>query len=355
MPEYRFWVRDPSGTWTVVRDWGPSSTHTWNTHGLVSGTYTLRISVRALGAAAGQAYTDVAYELTAAPACTGVTLGASPASPRAAGASVGLTAGGTNCAEYRFWLGLPNGSWQVLRDWDTGNTYTWTTTGLAEETYTLRASGRAAGATDGQAYADSPYELRSPRCTAASLSVDPASPQVIGADIDLSAVAACDAGATPGYRFWLGLPNGSWSLLRDWGAGNTDTWDTAGRAPGAYTLRVAVRAAGASAGQAHTDVAYTLAAAPPCTGVGLSPNPASPRPVGTSVELTASGTNCAEYRFWVRNPQGTWSVLRDWGAGTGHTWSTSGLAPGTYTLRVSGRATGASSGQDYADVPYTLS
>jgi exo-beta-1,3-glucanase (GH17 family) len=253
------------------------------------------------------------------------------------------------CAQYRFWVRDPNGAWSLLRDWGAGS-HTWSTAGLTPGMYTLRGTGRAPGAPAGQAYADVAYELTSPPpCSGVALSASPGSPQTVGTSVSLGAIGTNCAE----YRFWQQDPGGSWSLLRDWGSAATHTWTTAGLASGPYVLRASGRAVGAPSGQAYADIPYALSAPPACTGVSLGASPASPRSVGSSVSLTAGGTNCAEYRFWQRAPNGTWTELRTWGVGS-HTWNTAGLTPGAYTLRASGRAAGAPTGQAWVDIPFMV-
>jgi hypothetical protein len=52
-PEYRFWVRAPSGAWTIAQDYSPTSTFTWT-----AGTYQVEVDVRDQGA--GATYETVA-------------------------------------------------------------------------------------------------------------------------------------------------------------------------------------------------------------------------------------------------------------------------------------------------------
>ena len=48
----------------MTRDWGSDANYTWSTAGRQEGTYTLRVSVRAVGATTGRAYRDEPFAIT---------------------------------------------------------------------------------------------------------------------------------------------------------------------------------------------------------------------------------------------------------------------------------------------------
>ena len=78
--------------------------------------------------------------------------------------------------------------------------------------------------------------------------------------------------------------------------------------------------------------------------VTVSASPASPKPEGTSVTFTAhpfGGTGSNEYKFWLKNPAGTWSVGKGYNVpGNSWTWNTTGLPPETYSVQVCARNAG---------------
>jgi hypothetical protein len=64
-PEYRFWVRDLSGRWNIVRDYSPTSTFSWNTTGLAPGSYGLEVDVRNQSSTAPyETVTNLGFTLT---------------------------------------------------------------------------------------------------------------------------------------------------------------------------------------------------------------------------------------------------------------------------------------------------
>jgi hypothetical protein len=79
-----------------------------------------------------------------------------------------------------------------------------------------------------------------------------------------------------------------------------------------------------------------------CTGGSVSPTTSS-QTAGSTISLTAASTGCAapRYEFWVQYPDGTWHLQQGWG-GAAFNWTTTGLAPGTYTVHAWVNQTGTS-------------
>src|SRR5207302_7071622 len=86
--------------------------------------------------------------------------------------------------------------------------------------------------------------------------------------------------------------------------------------------------------ESYAITSFTLGVAG-CTSAGVSPNLASPQAVGTSIGFTAMSTGCTapQYEFWLLAPGGAWTVKQGYGAGA-WSWTTMGLAPGTYQVGV---------------------
>ena len=123
-PRYRFWVRDPGSRWSMVQDYSAATTHAWPQTYRV-GLYALEVDVRDVSESV--AY-DVVFNTTfQATGCSAASLSASP-STAPHGTSVTLTGTGTcpGTATYRFWARAPGGSWQIVRDYSTANTFAWT-------------------------------------------------------------------------------------------------------------------------------------------------------------------------------------------------------------------------------------
>src|SRR5688572_24700411 len=65
-PEYRFWVRDLSGTWNMTQDYGGNQFN-WNTTGLAPGMYGLGVWIRQQGSGDEyEQYAAIDFVVTAA-------------------------------------------------------------------------------------------------------------------------------------------------------------------------------------------------------------------------------------------------------------------------------------------------
>jgi len=171
-------------------------------------------------------------------------------------------------------------------------------------------------------------------CTSAALSANPPVSQPAGTTVTWTGFSAgCPH---PLYRFWELDPGSRWSMVQDYGTSNTFTWHSP-LVTGTYQFEVDVR--DTTSLQAYDQVAnarYTLTSGSACTGVILGTSPPSPGGTGVAVTMTASSTGgCANpvYRFWVKDPGRSWSIVQNYGTSNTHLWAQTGAA-GTYALEV---------------------
>src|SRR5690348_4078478 len=143
-PLYRFWELDPGSRWSMVQDYGTSTTYAWSSP-KIAGTYQFEVDVRdATSGAAYDAVANSAYVLRSGSACTGVSLTTAPASPGGTGVAVtmtGTSAGGCANPVYRFWVKDPGSRWSMVQDYSAATTHLWTQTGAAG-TYALEVDVR---------------------------------------------------------------------------------------------------------------------------------------------------------------------------------------------------------------------
>jgi hypothetical protein len=235
-PTYRFWVQAPGGAWTIKQDYSTTNTYSWPITGAATGNYGLEVDVRDQGSTdTYEKVNNLTYLIGATP-CSTPTLGASPISPGATGASVSFAATTSGCANprYRFWIQAPGGPWSIKQDYGTANTFTWTGTGLGGA-YGVEVDVRDQSETVSyDAVKNANYLLNG--CTAASLSANPPT-AAHGSSVALTAIASCPG--TPTYRFWAKAPGGIWTVIQDYGTSNTMSWIPA--AAGTYSLEVDVR------------------------------------------------------------------------------------------------------------------
>jgi hypothetical protein len=171
-------------------------------------------------------------------------------------------------------------------------------------------------------------------CTGVTLT--PASPINVaaGSTINLNATAAgC---SSPQYKYWIGYSNGTWQVLRDWGAA-AFVWNTNPAARGHYLIHVWANQVPSSTWEAFAEATVNLTV---CASATLTPATVT-QPAGSTVALSATSTGCASplYEFWIGYANGTWQVLRTWGGPT-YNWVTNPASAGTYTIHVWANNTG---------------
>jgi len=256
--------------------------------------------------------------------CTGASL--SPAAPsQPAGSTISFIAASTGCStpEYEFFVQYPDGSWNLKQGWG-GAAFNWNTAGLAPGTYTVHAWVNSAG-TGHDAIGSATVTLTG--CTSASLSPAAVAP-AIGSTITFTASSAgCP---NPVYEFWIQYPSGAWYLKQGWG-GATFSWNTAGIGPGTYTVHAWANQQGAAP---TLEVYGSSTVSTACSSASVSPAIAN-FAAGLTGTFVAASAGCPnpEYEFWVQYPDGSWNLKRGWGGGM-FSWSTAGLAPGTYLIHA---------------------
>src|SRR5205814_4681086 len=274
-------------------------------------------------------------------ACATASLSPSVASPSTPGASILFTASSTGCdnAQYRFFVQPPGGSWIAQTGYG-GNAWTWNTTGFAPGVYGVGVWVRNSGSPlSYEAYWLGTFTLAVSRCTSATLGSATASPQAAGTSVTFNASATGCPNAS--YRFYLLRPGGSWTMQRDYGASSW-TWSTAGLANGTYQVGVWARQQGSAASYDAFGFDTFVIGAGSCA-VRMSGDVAPPLAPGTTVAFTATSTGCSsspQYQFWLLPPGGSWTVKQAYGASGAWSWSTAGLAPGTYQVGVWARSAG---------------
>jgi hypothetical protein len=172
-------------------------------------------------------------------------------------------------------------------------------------------------------------------CTAATLS--PA-----GQDLPPGTAVEFTAGSTgcnARYKFWLGYPNGTWQMLRDWG-GPTYKWNVNPAAKGHFKVHVWANDMSGSQTK-YEAVAESIVNLVVCASATLSPASITQK-AGTPVAFIGGSTGCLspQYEYWIGYPNGTWQVLRPWQAAKDFTWNTNPLARGTFTIHIWANNTG---------------
>jgi len=362
--EYQFRLRNPSGVWSVARDYSSTSSWTWNTTNLAIGKYYIEVWARNAGStAAWEAYKTMSFTLS--PPAMAVTLTSNAASPQSLGNRITFTAaasGGSGSYEYQFRLYNPFSEsmvsgWYVARPYNTMPSWTWDTTDWWAGKYYIEVWARSVGSTAAwEAYKNMSFTLLTP-ASAVTLSANAVSPQSVGNKITFTAAASGGSGSYE-YLYKVRNPAGVWSVTRTYSAEAAWTWNTAGLATGTYKIEVWTKNAGSNAAwEAYKNMSYTLRL--PVTAVSLNSDKPSPQARGTAITFTASATGTTEsyvFQFRLRTPSGVWSIVRDYSSTPSWTWNTSvGQAAGGYLIEVWAKNTGSSAAWEaYRNTGFTL-
>jgi hypothetical protein len=347
-PLYEFWLRSPSGAWSVVQPYSTKATFTWSTAGQAAGSYRFSVWSRVSGGAGVNGTSPYTYDSFSAfpyavtAGCPSMTANASPASSAGVGSTVTITAAASGCPNprYQFWLLPPGGTWTVIQPYSTNATLTWNTAGWAGGSYRFSVWAADASSTASyDAFSAFQYTLTTTPCTAMSATSSPASTAGLGTVVTITGSASgCP---NPQYVFWLLPPGGTWAQVQAYSSNASFTWNTSGKEAGSYRFSVWARDASSSSSyDAFSAFQYSLTTTP-CTGMTASASPATSAAVGATVTVTGGATGCpsALYEFWVLPPGGTWTLAAPYSTNATFTWSTAGSAAGSYRFSVWARDT----------------
>jgi spore germination protein YaaH len=255
-PVYQYWLQDPSGRWTMVRPFSIDPTWSWNSAGLIPGTYTVHAWANQYGdsTAIWESYGTSTITLTG---CTSAAI-SPPTSSVAPGTTVSLTASSVGCANplYEWWVQYPNGIWYLKQNFG-GNTFSFSTAGLPLGTYYIHVWANQQGSwmQSWQAYGSA--TVANVVCTAATLSPKSGSAP---AGTTVTFTAGSSGCPNPVYAFWLQYPDSTWHLIGPFTTASSWAWNTAGYPKGNYVIHVWANQQGSdtSSWQAYGSATYTL-------------------------------------------------------------------------------------------------
>jgi len=147
-PEFRYAYRlNGNSTWILIGSgaFGPSA-QGWNTTGLASGLYNLRVEARSVGNL-GMAESTNVINFAVGSTCSSVTSSANPPTPAAVGTQVAIT-GNATCsggatAQYRYSY-QTGATYTLLRDYGPA-AFVWDTSSFASGAYLILVEARATG------------------------------------------------------------------------------------------------------------------------------------------------------------------------------------------------------------------
>ncbi|TAL16920.1 hypothetical protein EPN96_07000 [bacterium] len=308
------------------------------------------------------AYNTTGNSPPATALATGVTLTASPASPRTVGTSVVFTAagfGGAGAYQYEFHLkGPPTGNVDtIVRPYSTVPTWTLNSSasyvGVNSVTVYVRSGGVTSAFESGKTL-NYTFTGLSP-ATGATLTSSLSSPRLAGVTVTFT---ASGSGGTGNYQYQFVLKGPSTGnvaqVVRAYSTTTTWSWVTSAANIGKNTITVNVRSAGNSSPyDVQKSMSFDITSLAPATGVTLTSNVRSPQILGSTINFTASGTGGTgtyEYQFILKGPatNNISTVMRPYSATPTWMWNTSELDQGSNIITVYVRSVGNTTKYDTA-------
>jgi N-acetylmuramoyl-L-alanine amidase len=345
--QYQFWRQNPAGQWSLVCAYSTSSTCSWTPGSSDVGQNSWQVWVRANGSTAAYDAWRSSGLIKIQNAQTAVaTLTADRTFPSGTNVAVTWTAkaaGGPGPLQYQFWRQFPSGgSWSMVQDYSTSNTYTWTptTTGSGNLQVWVRKQGSTASY---ESWAGATFQIANNTPMITSFTSDQGAAVGVNRPVTWTVNATGGAGQLQ-YSFWLyNQARDVWTNMQAYSTSNTMTWTPSAGDVGPYTLQAWVKRASSSAAyETYAASAFSVTAGLPAAQ-SVTANVASAT-VGMPITWTANvsaGSGQVEYRFWLLDQQRqVWTIVQDYSWESTFSWVPQAGDQGSYLLQVWVRSAG---------------
>jgi hypothetical protein len=348
---YKFWRYSAASGWTVVQDYSPSSTLTWNTGRSDAGSYALQVWVRRPDSSATyEDWRGLSFTITPPAPLTITKFASDETIPAPAGRTItwtATTAGGFGPLQYKFWRKDGDAAWQIVQDYGASPSYAWNTTSADTGTHVLQVWARSADSVTAYDAWQSTgfFTLGSPAPLAATMLASSV-PLPTPAGTSITWMAGTTGGLGPlQFKFWRYDANTGWNVVRDYGASNKYTWATGGGDVGSHAVQVWVRNAGStSAYDAWQGTSFFTISSPPSPVISaFTASVVLPAPAGSWITWTANATGGygpLEYKFWLYSQSSGWAMVQDYGSSNQYTWASRAEDAGSHALQVWVRTVG---------------
>lgn len=329
---YEFWLRDPVGQFTRVRNYSTNPIYAWTP--TIPGNYQWVVyTYDAAYPALPTLHTILNYTVTDG-ALMDVTLNASPVTTALTGTAVTVTAtaiGGVD-PRYEFWLRNPYGISTKIQSFSSNASLPWQPTVSGYYQWTVNAYD-ANRPTLPPHTAVMTYSITRGLLSGVTLIPSPAKTMIIGTSCTLTAIPR--GGETVLYEFWLKSPDGVVKKVQNYSTNAVMTWKPT--VLGVYVWTVYVKENGWTVTEKiSTSVNCTVIPAP-LTKVTASASPATSAITGTPITVTgiASGGTAIQYEFWLSNMKGSWGCVKSYSAANKFIWQPT--VTGTYRWTIFAR------------------
>ncbi|MBN1849510.1 MAG: tandem-95 repeat protein [Deltaproteobacteria bacterium] len=354
--EYKFMHYGPAagGEWEIVQDYSTLDTWTWTTGTNDLCDNKIKVYARSIGSCDGfDAYAGIYnYKVTPAPT-EGVTLTASPENSVGPGNTVVFAAeahGGSGEYEHKFMHYGPatGGEWEIVQDYSTLDTWTWTTESDDLCDNQIRVYVRSMGSCESLEAVASIYGYKVTPAPAGevTLTVTPENSVEPGGTVMFRGTAQGGSGVYE-YKFLQYGPatNGEWETVQDYSTLDIWTWTTGTDDLCDNKIKVYARSLGSCESyEAHAAIYGYHVTPAPVTAVTLDASLTSPMASGTNVAVAASavgGTGQYEYQFFHQSPAtGEYQLVQDYSSLSIWAWDVQADDEGMNAIKVYSRSQG---------------
>ncbi len=227
--DYQFWIRDSAGTWTIVQDYGNGDAFVWTPP--AADSWIIAVRARNLGSSAlYEAVKLLPFHVVDDAPATSVDISADKGSPAqlATVGNVTFTAsasGGSGNYDYQFWVRDLAGVWAIVQDYGSDDTFVWTPPTVGGWVIAVRAKNLGSSALFEAVKTLLFNVVDDPPVTSVSLSADKSSPAQLATVGNVTFTASASGGSgNYDYQFWTRDSAGTWTIVQDYGNGDTFVW-----------------------------------------------------------------------------------------------------------------------------------